>query len=342
MLKQVLSAIKYILFFALMVFLTLFYKHPLFIFVLMLLLVLPPVSYFACRYCFFSLTPFLEAKPSISHAQSTVTLSIGLINKSIFPIADLSVTYHLDSSFYPCKQKRIINCPIYGKKSFSFDIPVHFERSGCYIIVLEEIHCYDYLHIFTFRRSLSQKREITIYPKEIDSITFPSATYAEGFDEFEESSAKGNVSSNVTDVREYIPGDRLQKIHFKLSARIQKLMVKENEATSTNQFTLLVELYQPVPESDILEQSLTNCCAMAHALIRAQEVFYFTFYCMKRREFSSFLIHCEEDFERALSACFCQSTYTQKNLALETQQKAQIIKGVILHATHEGVTDVSI
>lgn len=342
MFKRILSAIGYILFFCMMVFLTVFYKQPMFIFVLMLLIVLPPVSYYICRYTFERLLLTLELKPVTAEAQSNVYLHMRLRNNTFFPLADCSIRYSITSAFYPCEKGRELNCPAYSKGVFSFDMPIYFARSGSYQIVVHEISAFDYLHFFSFKRPMELIRELMVTPKETDSVKFEATSYGEGFDEFEETSAKGNVSSNVTDIREYIPGDRLQKVHWKLSARIQKLMVKENEQTASNQFTLLVELYQPEPTSDCLEKALTNCCSMANALIDAQEAFYFTFYCSSKQDFSTFFIRSKEDFRNALAECFYQTTYPVQDLALETQRKAQIFKGILLYATHEGVEDVII
>lgn len=342
MVRRILSMISYFLFFCFFVFLTIFYKQPLFIFVLMLLIVFPPVSYFLCRYAFWHLIPSIQLRPLEGQAKSTATLQLKLSNETFFPLPDCTLEYTIDSAFYPCNQLRILNCPSYSKGTFSFDVPLYFEKSACYRIQISKLSAFDYLHFFEFKKELSISKEITILPKHVDTITFQAEAFGEGFDEFEETTAKGNVSSNVTDLREYIPGDRLQKIHWKLSARVQKLMVKENEQTSSNQFTLMVELYQPDPVSDCLEQALSNCLSMAEALLMAQEVFFFTFYATDRQDFVTFLIKNKEDLQAALSECFYQSTYPQKDLALETQRKAKLVKGILLYATYEGVTDVDL
>ena len=172
--------------------------------------------------------------------------------------------------------------------------------------------------------------------------------YTEGFDEFEESEKKGNVSSNVTDVREYRPGDRLQKIHWKLSSKIDKLMVKENEATSTNQFFMLLELYQPSREdcaadpalNAILDTALEQAQSLALELIEAQEIFVFAFYSVGKEDFVMSTIRCQDDFTEALSECFYEKAYDTENLALDIYERSGLSKGTLLHITHKGVDDV--
>ena len=56
-----------------------------------------------------------------------------------------------------------------------------------------------------------------------------------GMSESEESQAKGNDFAEITDVREYRPGDRIKDIHWKLSAKKETLMVKERTSVAQSQ-----------------------------------------------------------------------------------------------------------
>lgn len=317
-----------------------FYKQPLFLFLLMLLVALPPVSYYVCKSALTSLVPSLHASSLYGISGGDITLSLGLHNSTFFPISNCTLTYDVSSSYYPCNESFQCTIPVYSRNTSSFDIPVTFKKCGCYQVRLTHVQFFDYLHFFTFSKPLSIKKEIIIYPKTTDNMEFDSASFGEGFDEFEEMNARGLVSSNVTDVREYIPGDRLQKIHWKLSAKIDKLMVKENEQTSSKQFTILVELFLPNPSSLLLEQSLTDAYSMAQALIAAGEVFFFCYYSIHEEDFIKHLIHNKNELESALLECFYQTPYTEEDFALHILEKTDLLKGTILHISGKGVNDI--
>ena len=72
--------------------------------------------------------------------------------------------------------------------------------------------------------------------------------------ESEESSKRGNDFSDVQEVREYIPGDKLMSIHWKLSAKRDILMVKDRVSMSDHQLVIVPELFidQPVNLAAIL------------------------------------------------------------------------------------------
>lgn len=340
MIKRILNSITYLFLFILCLFMADFYQQPLFLFLLALLIFLPPLSYVICRYAFSHLRCGIAYPVSYGTSGDCITISVKVTSDTIFPLPDCSLRYQITSPFYPCEQERTVIFPAYAKGTFSFDLPLTFHRAGCYEISVLQLSSFDYLHFFTYRRQETCRRELLIYPHKEEVEQFDQTAYGEGFDEFEETQAKGNVSSNVTDIREYIPGDRLQKIHWKLSAKIDKLMVKENEQTSSNQFTILVELYQPSPESDYLERALSNSYTMADSLLRAGEPFFYMFYSLARQDFCRLFIRCAEDLDNALVECFYQSAYTQEDLALTTLQSASMQSGIILHATHKGVLDV--
>lgn len=345
-LKKAFHIFTYILLFVLILVLADFYKQPLFIFLLMLLVILPPASFIVCKYAFQALNPFLKTGPTESETSENAenievhNMQIGLHNPTLFPLPDCRLSYRLSSSYYPCDILYQCDIPCYSRQDSSFEIPIHFQRCGCYQITVTALEIRDYLNFFHFRKTLSLQKEMVIYPKKAGNIDFESAIFGEGFDEYEETESKGLVSSNVTDIREYIPGDRLQKIHWKLSAKIDKLMVKENEQTSSNQFTILVELYLPEASSPVLENSLSNAYTMAMELLKAGEVFFFCYYCIHEEDFHRQLIHNREEFEEALPDCFYQTPYKEENLALSILEKTSAFKGTILHITDKGVNDI--
>ena len=55
---------------------------------------------------------------------------------------------------------------------------------------------------------------------------------------------KGDDVSQISQIRNYIPGDKLQNIHWKLSAKNEELQVKEFSKPYSDEVTLLVDLSQ--------------------------------------------------------------------------------------------------
>ncbi len=334
------EAITYLLLVAALIFLSTFYRTGLFVFFLILVVLLPLASYLVGRFCHSRLSLKISTSTAYAESGDKVLLSLLLDNPTVFPLPDCEIGYSITSSFYPCDKTFSANCPSFARTVFSFDLPLEMQRCGSYQIRLTSLKFYDYLHFFKFEKELSCLSEVFIFPPEKEMPLFEPSDYGEGFDEFEETSAKGNTSSNVTDIREYIPGDRLQKIHWKLTAKTGKLMVKENEHTSSNQFTLLIELFLAKPEDDTLEESLKTGYSLGLSLIRAGQPFFLCFYQAGGGDFFTTLIQNKEQLDTAFSECFYFAPYPEEGLGLSVYTRAGLAGGTILHVTHQGVEDV--
>ncbi|MCM1283497.1 MAG: DUF58 domain-containing protein [Muribaculaceae bacterium] len=327
---------------------TIYYRQSFFLVLLLLLFFLPAISYFLCRYGFAHTNVALSSKVFLADKPATLPLCVAIANDSVLPLSHLEITLSISSFFYPKEQREKLILPAYARKTTTNSFPISYTKSGCYRAKLLQLSTYDFLRLFRFSRTADTETEVVIMPCANGETGRHSVIYAEGFDEFEETSAKGNVSSNVTDVREYRPGDRLQKIHWKLTARTDDLMVKENEATASNRFVVLTELYQPHPANagtddrslDILDTALDYTFMLGKELLQAGECFFLTFYSIKRADFSSFFIRSLEEFYDALTQLFYESSYQTEDLGREIYGKTHPNQGTLLHVTHRGVKDV--
>lgn len=342
------SYFSYIFFLLLSVFFAFFYQQTFFYMLIVLELCLPIFSYYLTKHAFSSLEPVISLSPMDSQKGITATLTLKVINPTYLPISSIVATLSFCSLFYKEEEKASHIMSLRAKSDNALSFPIKLTKCGLFEAKLYTIECFDYLHLFHFEKDVNLSSQIRIFPDKEAHEERHEAIYSEGFDEFEESEKKGNVSSNVTDIREYQPGDRLQKIHWKLSEKIDKLMVKENEATSTNEFFLLLELYQPSKGlcesneelSGSLDLALEEAHSLAIELIEAQEIFVFAFYSTSREDFVMSTIRNKDDLLNAFSECFYAPCYDSENLALEIYQKTGLQKGTLLHVTHKGVDDV--
>lgn len=342
------SVFSYILFLLMSAFFSFFYQQTFFYVLFFLQLLLLPVSYYLTKWCFAKLSPSLSLIPVNAQKDSSTRLTLKMDNPTRLPVSSCHAVLSFCSGFYGETKLNTHVFPLRANHDNALVFPVVLTKCGLYEASLLRFEVYDFLHLFHFQKECDIKAQVRVFPVSEISQTPHEALYTEGFDEFEESEKKGNVSSNVTDVREYRPGDRLQKIHWKLSSKIDKLMVKENEATSTNQFFMLLELYQPSREdcaadpalNAILDTALEQAQSLALELIEAQEIFIFAFYSVGKEDFVMSTIRCQDDFTEALSECFYEKAYDTENLALDIYERSGLSKGTLLHITHKGVDDV--
>lgn len=343
-----LSYLSYILIFLTTLFWAVFYQQTFFFLLILLELCLPVFSFFLTRYCFDRLEPSISIKPAAVPKGESPQIFLKLHNPTRIPLSSAVVTFGFSSLFYLTAEEAAHVMSLRAHCDNTLIFPVKLTKYGIYDAGISCLQCFDYLHLFRFQKELNLNAQVCVMPDTPPRQERHEALYSEGFDEFEESGKTGNVSSNVTDIREYQPGDRLQKIHWKLSSKIDKLMVKENEATSTNEFFLLLELFQPREDAckdapalfNALDYAIEEAWSVAVELLQAGEYFVFAAYSTAREDFVMSTIRSKEDLENAFSAIFYEPAYDTENLALDIYEKSGLKKGTLLHITHKGVTDV--
>ena len=329
--SPVLAWVSYISVFIFSLFFSYFYLQSFFYLISILLLSLPVLSY--------NLTRYASGKLTLSLDLTADHLLLSINNPTPVPISCADITIDLYSLFYDGYERETHSLSLRSRGVSTLDFPLRIKKYGIYEAHAGDLLLYDPLHLFTFSQDIELTRSVTIMPEALPFEKRHEIVYEEGFDEFTDTGRKGNASSNVTDIREYRPGDRLSRIHWKLTEKLDTLIVKENEATSSNDFVVLLELYQPVREecekepslSSTLNKAIEEAMAVSVELIRAGEPFVFMFYNEKAADFVQIRINSEDDLNEAMTQAFYAGSYDTKDLALSVYQKSGQDKGTLIH-----------
>ena len=323
--------VSYISVFFFSLFFSYFYLQSFFYLISILLLSLPVLSYNIAKYAAGRLT--------LSLCLTTECLSLSITNPTVIPVSCADITIDLYSLFYGGYESETHSLSLRSGNTSSLDFPLKLKKYGIYEAHAHDLLLYDPLHLFTFRKGIDLTRSVSLMPDIPPFENRHEIVYEEGYDEFTDTGRKGNASSNVTDIREYRPGDRLSRIHWKLTEKLDTLIVKENEATSSNDFTVLLELYQPAREeceedpslNNTLNNAIEEAMAVSIELIRAGEPFVFMFYSEKTSDFTQIRINSEDDLNEAMTRAFYAGSYDTKDLALSVFQKSGQDKGTLIH-----------
>ncbi len=132
------------------------------------------------------------------------------------------------------------------------------QYAGCGRIRVPELRISDYLGMLTcYSEGTAEEISIGVIP-EIPSLTgaavllhaVSDAVLTQDEEEEESSAAYSSVSMPGYIHRDYVPGDNLRRINWKLSAKRNKLMVRMDEAASTVRPAILLDLQaENTPES---------------------------------------------------------------------------------------------
>ena len=164
------------------------------------------------------------------NASKNKDFSVQLVvnNRSIFPIgkAEAHIIYY--NVFSNQTSSFDLYLPIQPRNSQRVTFQLRSKFCGIIKIKTSYLNIYDPLRIFKFKTGRNINTEVVIMPEghEVSGIVHYSDRVNEESDMFSEYRS-GDDPSEVFDLREYNPGDKLNRIHWKLSSKKDEFIVKE-------------------------------------------------------------------------------------------------------------------
>lgn len=141
------------------------------------------------------------------------------------------------------KKKRIwmeLDAPSLGTEIVRKEVTMHC--AGGYEYCLRKVRVYDWTGWFYLTKRVNCTATTMILPQVHELPLHLSAAVREFFGEAEiyDDLRGGTDTSQVFQIRGYMPGDRLQNIHWKLSAKSEDLMVREHSLPRGSAIVLLL------------------------------------------------------------------------------------------------------
>ena len=270
------SRINYLTFVILVMAGIFFYNDYILWALLFAMIVTPIISYFVTRRNKDKVRIKIEFDKVTVGENAYVKLNIIAENKSILPIENLRVHLKLNNRFYDAMDTQVINMSVAPFKNKKLEFGMNIVYFGRVLATIEKAEVYDIFGMWKFDLDTDSNSEIICHPfgkVEIDEV--PIST--DGSDEDEELQLiKGDDISQISQIRDYIPGDKLQNIHWKLSAKEEELQVKEFSQPYSRDIILLVDLYKENAKG--LNEVIKYVYAVGNDVIEQGRKFYLTWF----------------------------------------------------------------
>jgi uncharacterized protein (DUF58 family) len=193
-------------------------------------------------------------------------VNVGLIlkNKSYIPSPSIKIYMNVGNEFYGSNKEVEVRMPIIPKNKSKVAMPLRFDMCGMTVVRIKRVCINDIFSLVSYVYTCNLEEHICIIPKKEELSDVQMGSYVEGLTQNEENNLKGSDFSDVSNIREYVPGDRIKDIHWKATAKKDELMVKERVRLSENQLAVLVDVSG---ENDSIERVLELSFNMVrHAL----------------------------------------------------------------------------
>ncbi len=227
------------------------------IFLMLTLLLAPVLSLLLTLIFRYMLSAQIQLSKPLVAKKEKLLLSISLRNRFLLPTPGILVETYAE----PCVSyaNTVYEVAVMPFSSISLEIPVTANICGACQVGISKISIQDYLGVFTFPVSSRLTQALSIVPDiaeisgDEDYIrqTYILSTTTGESDETVE------VSTNVMggfpgyNHREYVPGDPLKRINWKLSAKRDKLYVRLDDELAASSVILMLDSVAHITENDI-------------------------------------------------------------------------------------------
>lgn len=168
------------------------------------------------------------------------TYHLVLQNASFLFMPYITIHMQLEGQFI-LKSLKSVNLSLspFHSREFKYSMPLYFR--GRYDIGVNFIEIQDLLGILSIRLNPYEKKSILVKPRiiELSHRDIPVARISEG----EINSGYHEAGNNdIRDIREYVYGDSFRKIHWKITSKLSKTMVKDTRNELDNDIMMILDL----------------------------------------------------------------------------------------------------
>ena len=230
-------------------------------------------------------------------------------NKSFIPIGKAEARIDYYNIFSNQITTFYLDMPVQARNTQKVTFQLSSKFCGIVNIRTEYINIYDPMRLFRFRTAKKVGASVSIMPEihEIGgTVNFSDRINEESnvFSEFK----PGDDPSEIFDLREYNAGDKLNRIHWKLSSKRDNLIVKEYSLPVDVPSMIFINL-KCYEDSDytlpVFDTLIETLFAVSQFFIENERIHKIVFYNAKSKEFTERIIASPEDIAETAKELVC-------------------------------------
>lgn len=176
-----------------------------------------------------SISLSVDPPGKLSHCHEMIPVTLHIHNRGLFPVNHLRIRVLYRNRLVETPAKQWLCTYVDGHCHAQVTFHIESDYCGIIRVAADRLWVGSYLRIFGFTKRCDPVMDIPVFPKLFPLNFEISAKIRDFIGESDTYSKEksGDDPSEVFDIREFRPGDRMQRIHWKLTARLDDFMVKE-------------------------------------------------------------------------------------------------------------------
>ena len=167
-------------------------------------------------------------------------------NKSFIPLVRSKIIVQVQ--YGQDKKKRKFKIKAYCGANSTENCEFSIDCTNCEVVSMKikKFYVYDFLNLFCLYRKPNSKSSILVLPKLLDDFLIQKIGYKINNDENIQFSDKkpGDDVTEIFAIRDYVSGDKIRNIHWKLSSKKDKLMVKEYSLPLLENDIIMLDVFE--------------------------------------------------------------------------------------------------
>lgn len=189
-------------------------------------------------------------------------LLISVKNPSALPVANIEAELHYTNAFSGITEKAFIVLPVCPHSDEVTEIVLKSDYCGKINILLKKVRFYDFIGLTHITRKVNINAAAVILPDGgLEAVIAKRNDISIDTDVFSDYKS-GDDPSEVFNLREYVPGDKINRIHWKLSSKYSSgFIVKDYSLPISSSVLILTEFFADKSGDRYLEivDTLIDC-----------------------------------------------------------------------------------
>ena len=145
-----------------------------------------------------------------------------------------------------------LDFPSNGMQEQIFSLDNLNRSCGKISVYVHDHQCMDSLGLFRIPMQIEERLEYLTYPPEVSvGLAILSRPRSDFSDSMFDQNRRGNDVTDIFGVRDYEAGDAIHSIHWKMTEKLDKLIVKEFSKPSRYHTIVLIDLHRNLPGREV-------------------------------------------------------------------------------------------
>ena len=175
--------------------------------------------------------------------KKAASLTYRISNPERYPVARITFQIRQENQMTGAFRERRVSATAGSRETVTAELSLQNSKVGTVVVSTNKIRVYDAFGLFVFRKSDLPDQAVIIYP-DMRNVEVHMENPVENTGDGSRYSPDrpGQDVSEIFALREYVPGDEIRKIHWKLSGKTDRTMVRDFSLPLNYSVFLLLEL----------------------------------------------------------------------------------------------------